>query len=58
MDKQSFKVGDRVRLRGTCMQGTIWDVILKENTVIVDWGNLDDEAQVVDPQRWLEKITG
>jgi len=40
------------------MQGTIWDVILKENTVIVDWGNLDDEAQVVDPQRWLEKITG
>ena len=58
-DNEPFKLGDRVRLRQfPHIKGVIWDVVPKENMVIVDWGRLypDEDVYVRDPDQWLEKL--
>jgi len=58
MDKnEPFKVGDHVQLRQfPRIKGVIWDVVPRENMVLVDWSNPDDDVYVRDPHQWLEKI--
>jgi hypothetical protein len=56
-DNEPIAVGDRVRLRQfPDTQGVVWDVVPRENMVIVEWDDPDEDVYVREPRRWLEKI--
>jgi hypothetical protein len=56
-DNEPLAVGDHVRLRQfPSTHGTIWDIMSKEDTVIVEWNDPDEDVYVTSPRRWLEKI--
>jgi hypothetical protein len=56
-DNEPLKVGDRVRLRQfPRIEGTIWDIRPKEDTVLVEWNDPEENIYVTNPRRWLEKI--
>lgn len=56
-DNDPLTVGDLVRLRQFPDEwGIVWDVIPKENMVIVQWDDPAEDVYVREPRRWLEKI--
>jgi len=56
-DNEPIAVGDRIRLRQfPDTVGVVWDIMSKENTVVVEWNDPDEDVYVHEPRRWLEKI--
>jgi hypothetical protein len=58
-DNQPLARGDRVQLREfPHIQGYVWDTgwMAKQNMVIVQWDDPEEDVYVTDPQRHLQKI--